>query len=463
MDIDNKFFEFEKKMHAEKSPNIAIQNFKYYYTQLIEGHTGLVHASEVRPIGTIPDVETISEKITLMGKVALPYVVNIRLNGGLGTSMGLDTAKSLIKVKENMSFLDIVARQVIQQNIPLVLMNSFATREDSLALLNKYPQLSQNKFSLDFLQHKVPKIKKSDLSPVIWRQNPDLEWCPPGHGDVYAALVSSGMLDQLIKSDVRYILISNSDNLGSAVDPTILGYMVESNASVLMEVADRSEKDKKGGFPVCRQDGSLLLWETAQCPPEDTEIYQDVHYFKYFNANNMWINVSKLKNEMQKNENNLRLPMIRNEKTVDVKDKNSTPVYCLETAVGAIISVLNDAQLIKVPNSRFCPVKMTNELLSVRSDAYTLTPDYRLILNPKRKFDIPVINLDSRYYKLLTDFETRFPEEVPSLINCNKLSIEGDIKFGKNVVLKGDVQLINSTNDQVVLENIIIADQEWRV
>lgn len=460
MDFDDKFFAFENKMRVEKIPDIAIQNFQYYYTQLAEGKTGLVRASEVHPIKSLPNLETLPEKCTQLGKSALPHVANIRLNGGLGTSMGLDKAKSLIKVKNGLSFLDIVALQVIQLEIPLVLMNSFNTRDDSITLLNeKYPSLSHNKFPLDFLQHKVPKIKKSDLSPVIWEKDPDLEWCPPGHGDIYAALVSSGMLDHLIESGIKYALISNADNLGSAVDPTILGYMVESNAPILMEVVDRTEMDKKGGFPVYRHDRSPLLWETAQCPPEDMETYQDVHYFKYFNANNIWIDLSKLKNELERNDNNLQLPMICNEKNVDVKDKNSTPVYQLETAVGSVISVNKDAQLIKVPNDRFCPVKMTNELLAVRSDAYTLTTNYRLILNPKRKFSTPIINLDPKYYKFLDDFAARFPEEIPSLIDCNTLIIEGDFKFGKNVTFKGDAHIVNSTNSQVSLEDIIIEDE----
>jgi len=462
MDFDNKFFEFEKKMRTEKIPEVAIQNFKYYYTQLVEGNTGLIHASEVNPIKSLPNSETLPEKYAKLGKSALPHVVNIRLNGGLGTSMGLNKAKSLIKVKTNFSFLDIVALQVQQIETSLILMNSFVTREDSIALLSKnHPNLIQRNFPLDFLQHKVPKIRKSDLSPVVWEKDPNLEWCPPGHGDVYAALVTSGTLDWLIQSGIKYVLISNVDNLGSAIDPTILGYLAESNAPVLMEVVDRSEMDIKGGFPVYRHDGSPLLWETAQCPPEDIYIYQDVHYFKHFNANNIWINLSKLKIEMQRNENNLHLPMIRNEKTIDVKDKNSTPVYQLETAMGSIVSVNKDAQLIKVPNDRFCPVKMTNELLSVRSDAYILTSNYRLILNPKRKFTAPIINLDPKYYKFLADFEARFPEEVPSLIDCNKVSIEGDFKFGKNVILKGEVRLINSTNKQVTLEDIVIDDTEW--
>jgi UTP--glucose-1-phosphate uridylyltransferase len=204
MDFDNKFFEFEKKMRAEKIPDVAIQNFKYYYTQLVEGNTGLIHASEIHPIKSLPNSETLPEKCAQLGKSALPHVANIRLNGGLGTSMGLDKAKSLIKVKNNFSFLDIVALQVQQIKISLILMNSFVTREDSIALLSKnHPNLTQGNFPLDFLQHKIPKIRKSDLSPVVWEKDPNLEWCPPGHGDVYAALVTSGTLDWLIQSGIK--------------------------------------------------------------------------------------------------------------------------------------------------------------------------------------------------------------------------------------------------------------------
>jgi hypothetical protein len=155
--------------------------------------------------------------------------------------------------------------------------------------------------------------------------------------------------------------------------------------------------------------------------------------------------------------------MIRNEKTVDPKKSDSTPVYSLETAQGAAISAFEGAQPVRILRNRFNPVKTTNELLAIRSDAYTLTSDYRIILNPERTLPRPIVTLDSRYYKLIKNLESRLPEGVPSLLNCRSLSIEGDIKFGKNVIFEGDVQLVNSSKDQVVIEDIVIADREWRI
>jgi len=462
MDIDKRFFPFEKRMRAEKTPPISIQLFKYYYTQLVEGHTGFIHTSEIQPIEGMPSIETLHKEFARIGQVALSDTVIIKLNGGLGTSMGLDKAKSLVQVKDNFTFLDIIARQAIELNIPLVLMNSFATQDDSLTLLKKYPKLWDNKINLDFLQHKVPKVKKEDLSPAIWHKDPRLEWCPPGHGNIYNALVTSGMLVRLLEAGIKYAFISNSDNLGAVIDTTILGYLVETKASFLMEIVERTDIDKKGGFPVSRHDGRLLLWEIAQCPPEEINAFQDIQRFNYFNANSIWINLSDLREAMQNNNNNLHLPMIRNEKAIDPSDNNSMPVYLLETAMGAAISVFKDAKLVRVPRNRLVPVKITSDLLAVRSDAYILTSDFRLIINPKRHLPSPIITLDPKYYGLLSEMESRFPEGVPSLLECKSLKIEGDIRFGKNVVLKGDVQLINSTRRQVTIEDSVIANQEWQ-
>ena len=461
--IDKKFAPFEKRMRDEKMPELAIKSFKYYYSQLLEGETGFVHAADIQAIEDIPDVESISETIADIGQAALSSALIIKLNGGLGTSMGLDKAKSLLQIKEEYSFLDIIAQQALELDIPLVLMNSFATEDDTLALLKKYPKLWKSEIDLSFLQHKVPKVKQSDLTPVTWDQNPELEWAPPGHGNIYPALVTSGMLDQLLESGFKYAFISNSDNLGAVIDTKILGYMVKTQAPFLMEVAERTEMDNKGGFPVRYHNGQLLLWEIAQCPPEEIDIHQDTERFDYFSTNSIWINLLTLKKEMLKNENNLKLPMIRNEKTVDPTKSDSTPIYNLETAQGAAISAFKGAQPVRILRNRFNPVKTTNELLAVRSDAYILTSDFRIILNPERHLPPPVITLDSRYYRLISDMEARFPIGTPSLLNCRSLDIKGNIKFGKNVVFEGDVQLINDTKSQVLVEDILIVDQEWSV
>ena len=176
----------------------------------------------------------------------------LKLNGGLGTSMGMTRAKSLLEVKDGLTFLDIIVRQVLDlrrrsgARLPLVLMNSFATRDDSLAALARYPELASD-VPADFVQNKVPKLLADDLTPASWPAEPGLEWAPPGHGDLYTALVVSGMLDELLERGYRYAFVSNADNLGAVLEPRILAWMAREGHPFVMEVADRTEADRKGG------------------------------------------------------------------------------------------------------------------------------------------------------------------------------------------------------------------------
>ena len=147
----------ETKMRAEKLPDLAIKSFSYYYKQLVEGETGLIAEKQIEPVQSLPDLELLADEYITAGQAALKHAVMLKLNGGLGTSMGLQRAKSLLTVKKDQSFLDIIAQQAIQLGIPLVLMNSFSTAQDSLDHLSKYPELQQE-IPLHFLQHKVPKI-----------------------------------------------------------------------------------------------------------------------------------------------------------------------------------------------------------------------------------------------------------------------------------------------------------------
>jgi UTP--glucose-1-phosphate uridylyltransferase len=456
--LNEKFKPFAERMQREGLPAIVIETFKYYYHQLIEGQTGLIAEAEIEPVESLPDVETFPPELARIGRPALSKTVLIKLNGGLGTSMGLEKAKSLLVVKDELSFLDIIARQAQHTAVPLVLMNSFATRDDSLAVLQKYSDLPGD-IPLDFVQHKAPKITQADLSPISWPQAPELEWCPPGHGDIYTALLTSRMLETLLAEGYEYAFVSNSDNLGAVMDPTILGYFAEEQLPFMMEVADRTEADRKGGHLARRPDGQLLLRESAQCPPEDMAKFQDISRHKYFNTNNLWLNLPALKSLLQQKNNILGLPMIRNGKTVDPRDKNSTPVYQLETAMGAAIASFPGAGAIRVPRARFAPVKTTEDLLAVRSDAYVLTDDFRVVQNPARKLEQVVISLDSAYYKLIDDLEARFPHDAPSLIECERLAIAGDIKFGRNVKIKGNVTLANESGRQGVIEDNTIIEK----
>ncbi len=459
--ITDQFAPFAERMHGEGLPDIVIQTFKHYYQQLVRGQTGLIPEADIKPVESLPDVETFPKRLSAVGQAALPKTIFLKLNGGLGTSMGLERAKSLLRVKNGLSFLDIIARQAIQAGIPLVLMNSFNTRDDSLAALEKYPEL-KGAIPLDFLQHKIPKVTQADFSPVEWPPDPDLEWCPPGHGDIYTALVTSGMLETLLQAGYEYAFVSNADNLGAVMDLAILGYFTENQLPFMMEAADRTEADKKGGHLARRHDGQLILRESAQCPDDEIEIFQDISRYKYFNTNNLWLNLSALQAVLAAKNNILGLPMIRNAKTVDPRDSSSTPVYQLETAMGAAIAVFEGAQAIRVPRTRFAPVKTTNDLLAVRSDAYVLSDDFRVVPNPARKLDQVVIELDPAHYKLINDLEARFPQGAPSLLACTQFCVEGDIKFGADVRLKGEVRLVNRSGKQVEIATGAVIERERR-
>lgn len=451
MPSNKNFVPFAERMQQEGLPDIVIKTFEYYYTQLIEGQTGMISEAEIKPVESLPDAETFSVDLAEAGQTVLPKTVLLKLNGGLGTGMGLDKAKSLLVVKNGLSFLDIIAEQAMLANIPMILMNSFVTRDDSLAALEKYDKLKGN-IPLDFLQHKIPKIAQADCSPAEWSPDPALEWCPPGHGDIYTALVTSGMLDTLLAAGFEYAFVSNSDNLGAVMNPAILGYFAQNGLPFMMEVADRTEADKKGGHLAQQPNGQLILRESAQCPPEDMEQFQNISRHKYFNTNNLWLNLAALKKVLQAKNNILGLPMIRNSKTVDPRTSSSTPVYQLETAMGSAIGIFKGAGAVRVPRTRFAPVKATNDLLAVRSDAYILTDDFQVVRNPERVLSQIVVSLDSTYYKLIDQLEARFPHGVPSLIDCERLTIEGDVKFGSDITLKGQVKIINNATEQRQIE-----------
>ncbi len=440
---------FVSKMKEEGLPELFIENFKYYYQQLVSGESGLIPEKEIQAVDSLPDAETFSQRYFEVGETVLPKTAVIKLNGGLGTSMGLQQAKSLLPVKDEITFLDIIAKQVESHDLPLVLMNSFSTDQDTLDKLAPYQHLGSKNIPLRFLQHKQPKVRQDDFQPAIWDENPNLEWCPPGHGDIYTALITSGTLSALLEKGYEYAFVSNVDNLGAVIDISILGYFADKQIPFMMEVADRTPMDKKGGHLAMQQDGQLILRESAQCPDEDINSFQDINKHKYFNTNNLWLHLPSLMNVMESNGSKLGLPMIRNSKTVDPRNKKSTAVYQIETAMGSAIGVFKGAQAVRVPRTRFAPVKTTNDLLVVRSDAYALTNDFRLVqAESGKKLQV---SLDSDYYKLVSDFNGRFPHGVPSITNCESLKISGDIAFGKNVTCNGNVELINHSGAQVMI------------
>ncbi len=455
------FAPFYERMVAADLPKVFIDNFAYYYQQLLAGDDGMIPDSTLMPIASLPDSERLPAHLSEIGRAAVGQTVIIKLNGGLGTGMGLTGPKSLLVVKDGLTFLDIIARQAIDIGAPLLLMNSFATNQESLAVLASYTAL-QSELPLSFLQHKQPKVVAADFSPACSPCDPELEWCPPGHGDLYTALVTSETLPQLLALGYTYAFVSNADNLGAVLDLNILGYLAEKELPFLIEVADRTAADRKGGHLARRTDGRLILREIAQCPAEDMPAFQDIERHRYFNTNNIWLHLPTLQRVLQERGNRLGLPMIRNYKTIDPRDPDSTPVYQLETAMGSAIAVFDGAEAIRVPRARFAPVKRTEDLLAVRSDAYVLTADHRVVLVDERSGMPPAVELVGDYYRFVSDLESHFPAGAPSLRRCDSLVVEGEFEFGRDVVLRGEVRFHNDNGHCIIVPNgLVVENGQW--
>lgn len=427
----------EKMAEAGVDPT-AIDVFEHYYRMVESGETGMIPESTIEPV----DIPALADVESSGSTEGLARTAVIKLNGGLGTSMGLDQAKSLLEVRDGLSFLDIIARQVLwarkeyDVRLPLVFMDSFRTSEDTRSALAGY-DLPVDGLPLDFLQNKEPKLRADDLTPVTWEQDPDLEWCPPGHGDLYTALRGSGLLDRLIDAGFTQAFVSNSDNLGATPDPEVAAWFAGSGAPFAIEAVRRTPSDRKGGhFARRTSDGRIVLRETAQTLDEDQEALADLSRHRFCSTNNLWFDLVAMRDELDRRDGVLGLALIKNTKTVDPADSSSPEVIQIESAMGAAVEVFEDAALVEVTRARFLPVKTTNDLLVLRSDCYRLEESSHLVLEDDVE-RVPFVDLDSRYYKLVGRFDERFPAGVPSLRRAEELVVEGDWTFGKDVTVVG--------------------------
>ncbi|XP_048858303.1 UTP--glucose-1-phosphate uridylyltransferase-like isoform X2 [Brienomyrus brachyistius] len=397
---------------------------------------------------------------------SLNKLVVIKLNGGLGTSMGCKGPKSLISVRNENTFLDLTVQQIEHLNktfnveVPLVLMNSFNTDEDTKKILQKY---AHHRVKIHtFNQSRYPRINKESLLPVakdmgLSGENAEA-WYPPGHGDIYASFYNSGLLDQLIAEGKEYMFVSNIDNLGATVDLHILHHLMSQpegkRCEFVMEVTDKTRADVKGGTLI-EYDGKLRLLEIAQVPKAHVDEFKSVTKFKIFNTNNLWISLPAIKRLQEKNS--MDMEIIVNPKTLD----GGLNIIQLETAVGAAIKSFDNALGINVPRSRFLPVKTTSDLLLVMSNLYTLDAG-SLTMSKKREFPTtPHVKLGSSFTKV-HDFLMRF-ESIPDMLELDHLTVSGDVTFGKQVSLKGTVIIIANHGDRIdipagaMLENKIVS------
>ncbi len=437
----------------------AIDVFADYYAQLEAGASGFIDEDSIEPL-IDPDELAGVEVDGAVAREALAATVMIKLNGGLGTSMGMDKAKSLLPVRDGASFLDLIvgqvraARAAYEVRLPLVFMNSFRTRDDTLAALSGYDDLVVDGVPLDFVQSQEPKLRADDLMPVEWPADPSMEWCPPGHGDLYPSLIASGVLEKLVGLGYRYASVSNSDNLGAGPDARLAGWFAQSGAPYAAEICVRTAADRKGGhLAIRRADRQLILRDTAQTRAEEMEFFTDEHRHRFFHCNNLWFDLRVLFDTLSERNGVLGLPLIRNHKTVDPADSASPEVVQIESAMGAAVEVFSGATAICVGRERFLPVKTTSDLLLLRSDVYEVGADGRLTRVVQKA---PLIELDSRYYKTIGGFEQRFPAGAPSLRDAEKVTVRGDWTFGAGVRLIGEAEFDDRAQPETVPAGAVI-------
>lgn len=446
---------YEAKMRARGLSEAAIGAFKRNFDQLVAGVTGMVPEAEIKAVAELPHLRSLP---CTNGNVQalLKETAVLKLNGGLGTSMGLEKAKSLLEVKDGKTFLDLIAEQVkvmrkdYGSNVKFILMDSFSTSDDTREFLARaHSDLLQEPY-IELMQNMSPKVDAATFAPASYPDDADMEWCPPGHGDIYPSLLGSGMLDKLVGEGIKYLFVSNSDNLGATLDLQLLQHFASSGAPFVMEVCERTAADKKGGHLARRKaDGKLMLRESAMCPDADKASFEDIARHKYFNTNNLWVNLPALKETLAASGGVLALPLIKNKKTVNPRDGSSAPVFQLETAMGSAIECFDGAAAVVVPRTRFAPVKTTSDLFVLRSDVFTITPAATVEAVVR---DVPLVKLDDGFYKLVDKLE-RLVRAPPSLRACKSLTVKGPVRFGEGVVVRGDVTLECPGPEPITISN----------
>ncbi len=428
----------DQKIHTD-----VIEEFLRRVSLIAEGYSGKIPWNEIGDLNTEDSVRL--EELPAGRAHKMRDLLVVKLNGGLGTSMGLSKAKSLINIKNQKSFLEITLDQMTAARvrygaIPLILMNSFNTREDTLAQpgVKEINLTCPGSIPVDFMQNMVPRIRVSDLMPV--GDGSSESWCPPGHGDIYLSLKITGILDQLLASGYRTAFLSNGDNLGAVIDERIYSYLSGEKLDYCAEVTPKTISDLKGGVLYRRimekgETGHIELLETAQVENAHLKDFQDVKRFAYFNINNLWINLESLRDRLKKGNFNLSL-------IVNPKETGGEKVLQLETAMGSAVGQFERSRVIIVPRERFSPVKTCADLLVRRSDACILREkDLSLVIHPDRKED-PEVILDGNY-KNINDFDALFPV-VPSLLRAGKFEVQGPVMFDRPVEIRGNVKIVNT-------------------
>lgn len=425
--------ELLKKKHTNPE---QLDEFYKLYERFIKTKNTKIEWEDIEPPkGKLIDYKDLNE-CKEKSHDLLSKLVVLKLNGGLGTTMGCVGPKTAIKVREGENFIDLIVRQLKHLNVtyncdvPLVLMNSFNTDVRTKKLTRHYDNIRT------FNQSMFPRISAENFMPI---SDENQLYYPPGHGDLFYSIEKSGMLDELLKEGKKYLFVSNGDNLAATVDLKILEYFAENDLDFCMEVTKKTRADIKGGTLI-NYKNVLTLLEIAQVPSHKKSEFTSVRKFKIFNTNSLWINLESLKSVMKQN---FELDIIQNKKVV-----NDEVVIQLETALGSSIKYFEKNCGIVVPRSRFLPIKTCSDLFLLQSNLYTELNGV-LTMNKLRTAEKePIVKLLGKNFNKVQEFENSF-SGIPDIVDLDILTVSGNVTFGKNVVLRGIVIICASEGSQI--------------
>lgn len=294
----------------------------------------------------------------------------VKLNGGLGTTMKCVGPKAIVKVKDDLSFLEIIINQIRVLNkkhncqVPLILMNSYNT--DSDPVMNKIIEDCQDIKILRFNQSKIPRIDVKSGKAMNLIKEDKTSYCPPGTGDFYESLLYSDIYPELIKMNIKHLFVSNIDNLNATPCPKLVKYLQNnSNLEFGIEVTPKTELDVKGGTFIDYL-GKTKLLELAMVPKEHLNEFYSIEKFKTFNTNNIWLNLERL-------ATTYKLDLLKNYKTV-----NDNRVMQIESVIGSAINNFDKTVIFMVGRDRYKPVKKIEDLERIKNE-YSLNDDFILI------------------------------------------------------------------------------------
>ncbi|CAI8611517.1 unnamed protein product [Vicia faba] len=375
-------------------------------------------------------------------KKLLDKLVVLKVNHDSGSNMGFENPKSAIDIGDGKTFLDLIINQIETLNskygcqVPLFIFNKDDTHDSTLKVLEKYSESSIDVHTFKQGEHPELTLSGEHCSKEEVQTVDD--------GDIFRSLMIDGTLDLLLSQGKEYILVMKSDNVATVVDPNILNHLMTNTIDYCMEVTPSHSSN------LILTPMNFKLQEIAQ--------NQDKHLkdkFKLIDTTNMWVSLRAIKRLIDTNRLKPKKPSI-------LKGSDYDQTLRQETKAESAVQFFDNVIGVSTPESRFLPLDATSDLLLLQSDLYTYREGV-LTRNPARTNPLnPVIDLGPEFAKI-DDFQRRF-KSIPSITGLDSLVVRGDVWFGSNITLKGQVTIAAKPGskleipDGVVIENKEIND-----